>query len=98
MIIKNKRKLIRGILIILGITLSLIILMTSQTLSHQEVKYKSVSVISGDTLWNIAEKEQKYNTYYEGNDIRDIISDIKAINSLTTNSLKVNQILEIPTY
>ena len=98
MIIKNKKKFIRGIIILIGMVIGLVLIMTSKTLSHQEIKYKSISVISGDTLWDIAEEEQKNNTYYKGNDIRDIIQDIKIVNNLKTSDLKLDQTLEIPTY
>lgn len=98
MIIKNKKKFVRGILLVVGMVIGLVLIMTSKTLSHQEVKYKSVSVISGDTLWDIAEEEQKSNNYYKGNDIRDIIQDIKSVNNLKTSELKLDQTLEIPTY
>lgn len=98
MVVKDKKKFIRGIIFIITITIGLVLLMTNVTLSHQEIKYKTVSVVSGDTLWKIAEKEQNKNAYYKNKDIRDIIEDIKEINNLETSSLKVNQALEIPIY
>ena len=98
MIVKNKKKLMKTVVTIIGITVGLVLLMTNKTLSHQELKYKTVSVVSGDTLWEIASLEQKTNSYYKNNDIRDIIQDIKTINNLESSSLKTNQALEIPTY
>lgn len=98
MIVKNKKKFIRSILLIIGIASLIILIMTNKTLSHQEIEYKTVAVISGDTLWKIAEEEQKRNSYYRGNDIRDIIINIKAVNNLNSSNLEVNQILQIPTY
>lgn len=98
MVVKDKKKFIRGIILILTITIALVLLMTNVTLSHQEIKYKKVSVVSGDTLWKIAEKEQNKNAYYKNKDVRDIIEDIKEKNNLETSSLKVNQALEIPIY
>lgn len=98
MIVKNKKKFVRGILIVICITVGLVLLMTNKTFSHQDMKYKTISVVPGDTLWKIAEKEQKNNTYYKDKDIRDVVENIKGINNLKTSNLNVEQILEIPTY
>ncbi len=98
MVVKNKKKFIRAIILITGIAIGLVLLMTSKTFSHQELKYKNISVIAGDTLWDIAKEEQLYNDYYKDYDIRDIMADIKQINNLESSSLKVAQKLEIPTY
>ena len=98
MIIKDRKKFLRGIALIIGITIVLIFIMTSKAFSHQEVTYKTVSVTYGDTLWDIAENEKKTNSYYKGCDIREIIHDIKQINNLENTYLSVNQILEIPIY
>jgi len=98
MIVKNKKKFVRAILIIITLTVGLVLIMTSRSESHQEIIYKTVAVSSGETLWDIAEKEQKNNKYYKNNDIRDIILDIKDVNNLNNSNLKVNQTLEIPTY
>lgn len=98
MIIKNKKKFIRAILLILGISLGINLLITTNAFSHQELKYKTVAVVQGDTLWNIAEKEQKSNNYYKGKDIRDIIENIKTINKLKNSNLETGQSLEIATY
>ena len=98
MIIKNKKKFVKAIFIILGISIGINILITSNTFSHQELKYKTIAVVQGETIWNIAEKEQKSNTYYKGKDVRDIIENIKKINKLQTTSIKTGQKLEIATY
>lgn len=98
MIIKSKKKFVRAILLIIGITIGLVLVMTNKTFSHQEIKYKNVAVLSGDTLWDIAREEKDTNSYYDKNDIRDIIEDIKKINNLDSSNLKVNQVLAIPTY
>lgn len=98
MVIKNKKKFIRAILLIIGITIGTIIIMTNKSFSSQEISYKTIAITSGDTLWNIAEEEQKTNSYYKNNDIRDIIRDIKTINNLNNSSLEVAQTLEIPIY
>lgn len=98
MIIKSWKRFLRAILIIVGVIVFVNILMPDRTLSHQNVGYKTISVSNGDTLWTIAKAEQEENSYYDGKDIRDIIYDIKKTNNLENSSLKINQVLEIPTY
>lgn len=64
--------------------------------SSNNVKYKTIYVSQGDTLWTIASKEQEKNHYYEDDDIRDIIYDIKKVNNLSRSNLEVGQELKIP--
>ena len=98
MIVKNRKKFVRAILLIVGVIVFINLLIADESYSHQEIKYKTLSVLSGDTLWDIAEEEQETNAYYEGKDIRDIVQNIKSINNLSSSSLKAGQTLEIPTY
>lgn len=65
------------------------------TYSYNDTKYKTVYVTQGDTLWKIAESEQKNNSYYKNQDIRNIIYDIKYINKLEKSNLKIGQELKI---
>ena len=94
----NKKKFFRAILIIGGIIFFINLFFNNISLSHQDVTTKSVAVSNGDTLWNIAKLEQENNSYYKGKDVRDIIQDIKNVNNLSSSNLKVNQVLEIPTF
>lgn len=96
--IKSKKKFVRAICLIIGIAALINTIISGKTLSHEELKYKSVSVISGETLWDIAKEEQESNRYYKDKDIRDIIENIKELNNLKSSSLTIDQILEIPTY
>lgn len=98
MVIKDKKKFVRAILLILTITIGILFLISTNTFSHQEIKYKNIAVIEGDTLWDIAKSESKNNSYYKGQDIRDIVENIKEINNLKTSNLKSGQTLEIATY
>ncbi len=98
MIIVNKKKFFRGLLIIAGIIFFISIFFSNISFSHQDVTTKSIAVSKGDTLWSIAKVEQEQNNYYEGKDVRDIIQDIKQINNLQSSNLKTNQVLEIPTF
>lgn len=94
--IKNVKKFVRSILIILGIILSISLLISKASLSYKETEYKTISVSAGDTLWEIASYNQSSNDYYENKDIRYIINDIMKINNLENSSLTVNQELLIP--
>lgn len=94
--IVNFKKFLRSIIIILLAIFALSIVFAKSSLSHREKEYITISVINGDTLWNIAENLQNNNEYYSNKDIRYIISDIKNINNLTTSNLYIGQELIIP--
>ena len=61
-----------------------------------DVKYKTLYVSSGDTLWTIDQAEPNITEYYEGKDIRDIIYNLKYINNLNSNNLIIGEELQIP--
>ena len=90
--IKNRKKFIRGILIIIAF-ISLIA--CKVTYSYSEHNYKTVYVSDGDTLWSIAVMEQKSNNYYEGKDVRYIMENIKSVNNLNTSNLYEGQELKV---
>jgi len=94
--IKNIKKFVRSILIILGIILALSLIIAKASYSHGEKQYKSIYVSEGDTLWNIAKDNQKNNEYYKDKDIRYIINDLIKINNLNNSNINVNQELLIP--
>lgn len=94
--IKNLKKFIRSILIILGITVIITLLISKATLSHKEIEYKTICVSEGDTLWNIAKDNQKSNEYYKDKDVRYIINDLMKINNLNNSNISINQELVIP--
>lgn len=90
--IKNRKKFIRGVLIIIAI----ISLFTCKaTLSYNELEYKTIYVSTGETLWEIAKNEQKNNSYYADKDVREIVDSIKNINNLESSSLYEGQKLMI---
>ena len=95
--IVNKKKFIKNISVLIAVLIISLLFINNKALSHKEMEYKSVYVSNGDTLWNIAKNEQIENKYYEGKDIRDIMESIKKVNNLTTSSLQIEQMLEIPT-
>lgn len=86
--IKNRKKFIRGLLIIIAI-ISLFVCKT--TFSFSEKSYKTIYVSNGETLWEIAENEQKNNDYYKDKDIREIVYSIKSINKLENSTLYEGQ-------
>lgn len=90
--IKNKKKFIRGLLIIIAIVS---IFISKSTLSFNERNYKIIYVSSGETLWEIAENEQKNNNYYKNKDIREVVYSIKNINKLDNSNLYDGQELLI---
>ena len=96
--VKNKKKFIRSLLFIIGGSVLFTFLIASQSLSHDEIDYKVVYVSQGDTLWEIAKQEKQNNTYYEDQDIRSIINDIKQVNQLGNCDLKKGQKLLLKEY
>lgn len=94
--IKNVKKIVRSILIILGIILALSLIIAKASYSHGEKQYKSIYVSQGDTLWNIAKDNQKNNVYYKDKDVRYIINDLMKINNLSNSNIQINQELLIP--
>lgn len=97
---KNKRKkinLLKAFFSIIIIWLVIIILYAifNNTYSYKKVNLKTIYVSSGDTLWSIARIEKNNNEYYKNMEIREIVSNIKKINSLESSSLYENQELKI---
>lgn len=94
--IKNIKKFIRGILLILGIVLIISLIFVKTTLSYTTSEYKTIYVKNGDTLWSIASDLQESDNYYTGKDIRYIIADLKEINNLKNSTVYINQEIQIP--
>lgn len=94
--IVNVKRFVSSIFIVLGILIGFSFIVNNNTFSHGETNYKTIYVVSGDTLWTIAKEEQNINEYFEGKDIREIISNLKKINHLETSDLKVDEKLLIP--
>lgn len=97
---KRKRKLKKSVKIVLSIlVISLIIwlFVRSTTLSYKPIEYREIYVSDGDTLWGIAKAEKNNNEYYKNKDIREIIYDIRQINTLENSELYEHQKLLLPT-
>jgi LysM repeat protein len=93
--IVNKKKFVRALLILIGI---IALIKPATSLSFGEITYKEVHVSKGETLWQIAQTEQKNNPYYKGKDIRYIVNNIQTSNKLTTADIYEGQILQIASY
>lgn len=90
--IKSKFKFIRGLLIIIAI-MSLFI--CKSILSFNKENYKTIYVANGETLWEIAQNEQRTNEYYKEKDVREIVYSIKTINNLEDCNLHEGQELKV---
>ena len=64
--------------------------------SNSEVEYKNRIVSRGEILWSISKDEQENNKYFENEDIRKIIFEIRKINELPNNELYEGLELKIP--
>lgn len=93
--IVNKKKFIKRIRLLIAIIIVFIVFMCNITFSHSEVKYKTIYVSDGDTLWSIAKNEKLNNKLYANMDIREIINKIKELNKLKNGNVVVGQELII---
>lgn len=96
--IVDKRKFIKMSILIISSILFLGLIGLNRAYSKGEIKYKESYIYQGDTLWSIAEKEAKNNKYYENEDIRNIICEIKEVNHIQNSTLEVGQKIIIPTF
>lgn len=95
--IVNKAKFIRGIFIIAFIISLICVFSNSVAYTNSEWQLKEKYIGNGETLWSIASEEINSNLYYRNKDIREVISDIKKVNNLSSSTLQAGQRLEIPT-
>ena len=58
--------------------------------SETEDQFITVGVMSGDSLWSIAQ------TYMPDTDTREAVYIIKELNGLTSDSISVGSVLDIP--
>jgi len=90
-VLKNKRRFIIVIAIVVSIICSTLIIATTRTKGYSEPRYVSVVVEPGDTLWDIV-----CGYYGNGVDIRKMISNIRKNNDMDTSELRIGQIIMIP--
>lgn len=94
--IVNMKKFIRTLLVLISLIIVLLFIGLNNTYSKGDIQYKEEYIYQGDTLWSIAQRESKENKYYENKDIRDIIQEIKNVNNIGNDNLKVGQKVLIP--
>lgn len=93
--INNSKKFIRSTLILVFI-LVLLISLSKSVFSHQEMRYKTIYVSSGDSIWSIAKDEIKENEYFENKSTREVVYNIQKINNLNSSEIYIGQKLLIP--
>lgn len=84
--ITNSKKFIRMVILIVGIIVTISFYFCNISFSKGEIKTKTIYVSNGDTLWSIAQNEQKNNEYYINKDVRDIVYEIRKLNNIQNNS------------
>lgn len=87
-VLKNKRRFYTFLSILFVITL--MPLFASKAYGFKEPAVKTIYIKSGDTLWDIASKNNKHG------DIREYIYAIKKINNLQSSDIKVGDKLLLP--
>ncbi|MCX8130668.1 MAG: LysM peptidoglycan-binding domain-containing protein [Clostridia bacterium] len=87
-VLKNKTRFTTVIMIMI-ITITTTFLATT-VYGYKESSYKTIIVRQGDTLWDIANKNNKES------DIRKYIYEIKKVNNLNDGNIISGQELKIP--
>ena len=88
--LKSPVKLIRSILILLGVVIVTMFVAMSPSYSKLTPQYELVTGAQGDTLWSISSQYAG-----EDEDIRDYIDEIKEINNLNKSSIKEGQQIKV---
>jgi LysM repeat protein len=88
---KSAQNLSTRVLILLLALTSIFLLLDNIGAADEPQAVSSHVVQPGDTLWSIAE-----GIAAPGSDIREVVSDVKALNSLATSSLQIGQSLIVP--
>lgn len=96
--IVNKKKFMKMFLIIIILLISIIIALTNNSVTSTSISYKTIFVVEGETLWDIAYRESKQNKFYEGYDVRDIVQNIKSINDLENANIFIGDKINIPIF
>lgn len=94
--IVNFKKFFFSILILTALIITISFCIARDSFSYTKIKYKEIEVVQGDTLWNIAEEQQLYNSYCDNKDIREIIELIKQTNNMKTSELIIGQKILVP--
>lgn len=93
-IVNKKRFIIFLVAVFLTITLAFNGLTNlSLAYGYEQGNYAEMTIIHGDTLWEIAKRNNPYNE-----DIRKIVHKIMEINDMKSANLKVGSVIKIPKY
>ena len=96
--IVNRKRFNIFIILVITCILFCISICFNNSYSKGIIKNKEEYIYEGDTLWSIAQKEAKNSKYYENEDIRNIISELKTINHIEDGNLQIGQKIMIPTF
>lgn len=99
----NHRKVLRRRIAIALLSVLLVFLfvlsfnsiaLATEELPETSYKYFTYHIVEkGDTLWNLAEEFIDYN-YYKN--VQDYVSEVKEINHMTDDTIRVGQTVVIP--
>ena len=89
---KSAQNLSTRVLILLLALTSIFLLMGNTVVADEPTAVTSYVVQPGDTLWSIAGGIAE-----PGDDVRDVIAEVRQLNSLSSSSLQIGQALVIPT-
>lgn len=87
----NKRKFMTSLICTLAMMIIMPVLFQSVASGGTELKYQTIQVQTGDSLWNIA---SQYTP--RGKDVRATVDKIKDFNNMEISSLSVGQEIKIP--
>lgn len=82
--LKRPERLVMSIVIIIFIIIG-VFGFQNVSLGDSIPEYVTITVSKGDTLWTIA------RNYYQENDVRSIVEEIKEINNLKNSNIKAGQ-------
>ncbi len=93
---RNKQNFIVVITIILLCLFWIYLIDDIRSLKHPnyEYIYKEYVISDGERLWDIASDELKNNTYYKGEDIRQVIHEIQKDNNINA-TIYPGQVIKI---
>ena len=87
-VLKNKRRFFTFLVLIISLLSTPFFANTAY--GYKEPTFKTITVKSGDTLWDIAK------SYYKDGDVREYIYEIKKVNKLASSNINVGDRLVLP--